>query len=301
MYSFVVKNKIDKKNDKVIASINPDDKDEKIKYVCLVENDMKKSKVKFNVDDYADLLKKYKDEKEKNEVIKLLEQQFYKSAGIDNDKKSEGVQSIILNDARFSPVPVPKRMNIYFLYGSSGSGKSYYCKSVADAYHEFNPKNGVYLISKLAEDDTLDKAKYIKRVNVESFRDEKPDVKEFSDSLLIIDDYEGYESSDKEMFKIIIALIQDVSSMGRHHNISMCLCNHLHSNYRATRMVLLEATQIVVYPQSAGDNALKYLLGSYCGLTKAQIKDVKNAKSRWVTINKNFPRYTMTVDELKFL
>ena len=301
MYSFVVKNKIDKKTDKVIASINPDDKDEKIKYVCLVENDMKKSKVKFNVDDYKDLLKKYKDEDEKNEVIKLLEQQFYKSAGIDKDKKSEGVQSILLDEAQFKIMPVFGKFQVFYLYGASGSGKSYIARDVAEAYHMLNPKNGVFLISKLSEDDTLDKSKFIKRVNVETFKEDKVDVVEFSDSLVIIDDYEGWESSDKALYNIVISLINDIASMGRHHKINLVVCNHNHTNYRATRLLLNEATGIIIYPQSSGDNALKYLMKNYVGLTMPQIQEMKKAKSRWVFIHKHAPRYMLTKDELKFL
>ena len=90
MYSFAIKNKIDKKNDKIIAQIIPDNKKDPVKYIALMETEYKKSapKIEFNQEDYADLLKKYTDENEKQEIIKLLEDKFYKSAGVPKSEKN---------------------------------------------------------------------------------------------------------------------------------------------------------------------------------------------------------------------
>jgi chromosomal replication initiation ATPase DnaA len=301
MYSFAIKQKIDKKNDKIIAQIIPDSKKEPIKYVCLIESEYKKqsTNIEFNPEDYSDLLKKYDDPDEKKEILVLLENKFYKHAGIQKSEKT--IENLTLDDAKFKIMPVFGKFQVYYLYGASGSGKSYIARDIAEGYHFLNPKNGVFLISKLNEDDTLDKAKFIKRVNPESFKEEKPDVTEFIDSLVIIDDYEGWESSDKLLYNIIISLINDIASMGRHHRINLIVCNHNHTNYRATRLLLNEATGIIIYPQSSGDNALKYLLTSYVGLTKAQINEIKKARSRWVFVHKHAPRYMMTTDEIKLL
>jgi hypothetical protein len=65
--------------------------------------------------------------------------------------------------------------------------------------------------------------------------------------------------------------------------------------------LLNEATGIIIYPASSGDNALKYLMKNYVGLTMPQINEMKKAKSRWVFIHKHAPRYMLTKDELKFL
>jgi chromosomal replication initiation ATPase DnaA len=301
MYSFAVKQKIDKKIDKIIAQIIPDSKKEPVKYVCLVESEFKKqsTNIVFNPEDYSDLLKKYDDVDERKEILVLLENKFYKHAGVQKSEKT--MENLTLDDGKFKIMPVFGKFQVYYLYGASGSGKSYIARDIAEGYRLLNPKNGVFFISKLQEDDTLDKAKFIKRVKPESFKEEKPDVTEFSDSLVIIDDYEGWESSDKPLYNIIISLINDIASMGRHHKINLIVCNHNHTNYRATRLLLNEATGIIIYPQSSGDNALKYLLTSYVGLTKAQIQEIKKAKSRWVFVHKHAPRYMMTTDEIKML
>ena len=188
MYSFAIKNKIDKKTDKIIAQIIPDNKKDPVKYIALIETEYKKSapKIEFNQEDYADLLKKYTDENEKQEIIKLLEDKFYKSAGVPKSEKT--IDKIELDDGKFKIMPVNK-FQVFYIYGASGSGKSYIARDIAEAYHMLNPKNGVFLISKLSEDDTLDKSKFIKRVKVDTFIEDKPDVVEFSDSLVIIDDY----------------------------------------------------------------------------------------------------------------
>jgi chromosomal replication initiation ATPase DnaA len=299
MYSFVIKKKIDKKVDRAIAQIIPDNKKDDIKYVCLVENESKKSKVQFNEDDYSDLLVKYSNKQERDDIVALLKDKFYKTLGVSSH--DDALQKIVLDDGKFKIMPVFDKFQVYYLYGASGSGKSYIARDIAESYHQQNPKNGVFLISKLADDSTLDKAKFIKRIDVESFKEEKCNVMEFSDSMVIIDDYEGWESSDKLLYNIIISIINDISSMGRHHHINLIVCNHNHTNYRSTRLLLNEATGIIIYPQSSGDHALKYLLTSYVGLTKAQIQEIKKAKSRWVFVHKHAPRYMMTIDELSFL
>jgi hypothetical protein len=72
------------------------------------------------------------------QVIKLLEMQFYKSAGIDNDKKSEGVQSILLDEAQFKIMPVFGKFQVYYLYGASGSGKSYIARDLNCSFMNFH-------------------------------------------------------------------------------------------------------------------------------------------------------------------
>ena len=58
---------------------------------------------------------------------------------------------------------------LFYLYGASGSGKSFFMKEVANNYKKMYPKREVYLISKLNEDKTLDTLKFIKRVKTDSF------------------------------------------------------------------------------------------------------------------------------------
>ena len=89
--------------------------------------------------------------------------------------------------------------------------------------------------------------------------------------------------------------------MGRHDKINLVVCNHNHTSYRATRLLLNETTGMIIYPASSGDNALKYLMKNYVGLTTQQVQQLKKAKSRWVFVHKHAPRYMLTRDELVFL
>jgi chromosomal replication initiation ATPase DnaA len=134
--------------DKIIAQIIPDNKKEALKYVCLIESEYKKQPkiTQFDVKDYEDLLIKYTDADEKQEIIRLLEDKFNKASGFQKTEKT--IENIVLDDGKFKISPIINKFQVYYLYGASGSGKSYIARDIAEGYHTLNPKNGVFLISK---------------------------------------------------------------------------------------------------------------------------------------------------------
>ena len=56
--------------------------------------------------------------------------------------------------------------SVLYVTGMSGSGKSVYSKAYIEQYHKMYPKNEVFIFSSLAEDATLDKLKYMKRIKI---------------------------------------------------------------------------------------------------------------------------------------
>jgi hypothetical protein len=75
------------------------------------------------------------------------------------------------------PSPDPKRREVFYIAGASGSGKSYIAKGIAQYYKRFFPEREIYLISKLGEDSTLDTMKPPpKRINIQTLIDDYPEL-----------------------------------------------------------------------------------------------------------------------------
>jgi hypothetical protein len=197
------------------------------------------------------------------------------------------------------PSPDPKKREVFYVAGQSGSGKSYFARSVAQNYRRLYPDRGVYLISKLMEDETLDNMAGGKpaRVDIDSLVSDYPKLDEFKDCLVIFDDWDTLE---KEQFKVVHKLIEDLAIMGRHTNTSMLILSHYLNNYKSTRLMLLEAHYLVLYPQSTSFKALKYVLENYGGLDKEQIQEARNY-GRWVMVKKGWPMYMLGAHKAKML
>jgi len=195
------------------------------------------------------------------------------------------------------PTKDSKKREVWYIAGASGSGKSYIARGLAEQYMKQFPDRKVYLISKLEEDDTLDNIRGKKLIRLKPAKLVENPLKDLTilqDSMIIMDDYDTFLG--KEM-KVIQQLIDDIAIMGRHNNITMLCLTHYLTNYSKTRLLLTEATHIVVYPLSTGAHALNYLLKTYLGLEKEEISAIRRGGSRWVMLYKNYPNYAITETE----
>jgi hypothetical protein len=120
------------------------------------------------------------------------------------------------------------------------------------------------------------------------------DLELLRDSMVLFDDYDTLLGKEG---KAVQQLIDDIAIMGRHQNISMLCLTHYLTNYSKTRLLLTEATHIVVYPLSTGAHSLNYLLKTYLGLEKDEISAIRRGGSRWVMLYKNYPNYCVTETE----
>lgn len=197
------------------------------------------------------------------------------------------------------PSPDPKKREVYYIAGASGSGKSYIAKGLGEYYQKLFPDRSVYLISKLAEDSgTLDKMKPpAKRINIQSLIDNFPELDEFKNCMVIFDDYDTFTGPAE---KVVHKLIDDLATMGRHTNTTMCCLSHYLTNYKKTRLLLNEATHIVIYPMATSYHALSYLLKTHIGMTKDDIRDIKKM-GRWVCVYKHFPQYLISAQNARML
>jgi hypothetical protein len=221
---------------------------------------------------------------------------------ISDQKSKQGVSFELPDDSQFEIVPNCKEdaRDVLLLAGSAGVGKSYQARAFAEKYRKLWPDRKIYLISKLKEDETLDKMKGgpPERVNIESLADDPLEYDEFSDCLAIFDDY---DTLDTKTLKAVQKLIDDICILGRHTRSSIIIISHYLTNYKATRLILMETQTFIVYPQGCSFKALKYLLGTHVGLDNKDIMELKSLGSRWVAIHKNYPQWMVSEHSAKLL
>jgi len=217
-------------------------------------------------------------------------------------KKDEATSKEIVldDDAMFELLPPsdPKKRSVWYIAGQSGSGKSWIAKQLAMYYHKLFPQRGIYLISKLDKDETLDALKFLKRIPIQSFVDDYPTLEEFRDTMCIFDDYDTL-TGDAD--KVITKIIDDLAIMGRHECVTILALSHYLTNYKKTRLLLNEATHIVVYPLSTSYNALRYLLKNYIGIDEEDLKKHRKLGSRWLMYSKGYPQYMISQKEAELL
>jgi hypothetical protein len=204
-------------------------------------------------------------------------------------------------NSTFSLLPTneKKARDVFYICGPSGSGKSYVAKGIAQEYHLMHPDRNIYLVSKLTEDSTLDKLKYLIRLDPTKLKEQPlENLDPLEDSLVIFDDIENF---DKETDKVIQNLVNQIASTGRHNRTSMIYITHLLSDYKRTRLVLMEATQYVLYPLSTGSHAFNYMMKTYLGMDSKEANALRKTGSRWISIRKHFPQVLITEHSAKIM
>jgi energy-coupling factor transporter ATP-binding protein EcfA2 len=203
-------------------------------------------------------------------------------------------------DSQFELLPStnPKKREVWYIAGQSGSGKSFIAKTLAHYYHKLYPERGVYLVSKLEKDETLDALPFLKRLSIKSFIDDYPALEEFKDCMCIFDDYDTLTG---DALKVVEKIIDDLAIQGRHTNTTMLCLSHYLTNYKKTRLILNEATHIVVYPMSTSFKALRNLLTNYVGVDEEDLNRHRKMGSRWICYKKGFPMFAITMKTAELL
>jgi hypothetical protein len=291
------------KNARPIAIVKGGQYNNKVLYIHEDDHKGEKPKLEVNPNEYSNELRSMKPAERTQLLVRLQEayakglasdqligetpigKQLYDRIKSDNDKTTKIDLS---DDGQFQlvPSPDPEKREVFYIAGASGSGKSYIAKGIAECYKKLFPDRECYLISKLGEDSTLDALSFLKRINIQTFIDDYPELEEFNKCLVIFDDYDTL-TGDAE--KVVGKLIDDLATMGRHTTTTMLCLSHYLTNYKKTRLLLNEATHIVVYPMATSFHALGYLLKNHIGMTKDDVRDLKKM-GRWVCVYKHYPQ-----------
>ena len=235
-----------------------------------------------------------------NIIATLTNDPKVKIGVVEKDMVSEPVEEMkttMKNQFRLAVNKQTERQIVY-VTAPSGSGKSYFTRQFMEDYKRIYPKRPIWIFSSLTEDKSLDKIKGLRRIKImdDKFKDSDLTAKDFEDSLCIFDDVDVI--SDKFVKNKVMKIFNSIAQIGRHFNVSVIFTSHNATNGFETKNILNESHAIVVFPKTAGNRTLKYLLDQYLGFDKKQIARVKNMNSRWVCISKTYPQAIITQDEV---
>jgi len=302
------------KGAKPIAIVKGGADDGKVLYIHADDHKGTKPKLEINPNKYTTEMRDLKPQ-ERTKLIARLQEAHSKGLSPDQliGESSLGVKLYerILSDSMTSthidlsddgqfqlvPSPDPEKREVFYIAGASGSGKSYIARGIAECYKKLFPDRNIYLVSKLEEDSTLDALKSLRRIKIDSLIDDYPALEEFEECLVIFDDYDTFTGQAE---KVIHKLIDDLATMGRHTKTTMLCLSHYLTNYKKTRLLLNEATHIVVYPMATSFHALSYLLKTHIGMTKDDVRDLKKM-GRWVCVYKHYPQWLLSSQHARVL
>lgn len=223
-----------------------------------------------------------------------------KYIGINPDfEEDEPIRKIKLEgDDKFQVLPnINSERGIFYISGNSGSGKTTYVKSYVKEYKKLYPKNKLYLISVLEENEFSSLG--VKKLDVEKLSgaliDIKVIMKDLINSLIIFDDSDSYTEKGTKAF--CYSLLDNIGQTGRHFNISLIVTSHVLSNYSKTKVILNESHSIVVFMNNY-NMKMKIFLETYANIDKFMIDKLRKIKSRWVCINKQYPINYITEQEM---
>jgi Cdc6-like AAA superfamily ATPase len=219
---------------------------------------------------------------------------------VDDSKNAKAIfNELKLTGAeKFQQIPdTKKERQILYICGASGSGKSYYTKEYCDQFKKAFPKRQIYLFSSIADDSSIDKVKDLKRIALTpALLQDDLKAEDFKDSLVIFDDVDCI--TDKPMKIKVASILNSILETGRHFNVYCIYTSHLACSGNETKRILNEAHSITFFPKNSGGRVLKYLLESYLGFDKDQIKKTKKLNSRWCTVIKSFPMVVLSEQEV---
>ena len=220
------------------------------------------------------------------------------------ENSDQGGTSIAIHDGyKFNLAPRPvseKERSVLFVAGESGAGKSYLIREYAKDYHKMFPKNPIYLISYLDQDETLDSYKEIVRLYCfkEDFLMDCPTLdleSNFNNSFVIFDDIDSI--AEKKNKAIIYGLLNKMLRIGRHFNISVAYLGHELYSSHDLKTILNESHTITFFPKYLNYKKLKYLLEEYFGLSKDQVERIRAVRDRNVTYIKGSDKLILSDTE----
>ena len=214
---------------------------------------------------------------------------------------TEGKQSLNLPpDMMYQLLPNtnPMHRDVTYIAGPSGCGKSTIAKTLTLNYLKLYPHRKVYLVSNLSKDETLDSIKPpLTRIDIDELIINPPVLEETEPSLWIFDDFDSIE---KKKLDQLMDFINTIAIQGRHSTTSLIYISHYLTNFKQTRLMLNESHYFVLYPQSSSVMGLKYLLQTYIGMDKKDIKTLRQ-QGRWVCVHSQYPQFVISANNAYLL
>ncbi len=210
-----------------------------------------------------------------------------------NPERDGFIEKVQINGSRFIPTFDPKDFReIVYIYGASGSGKSSLCRSYIDEYKKEFPANKVYVFSLKDNDVTLEDKDIVRIPNRLDLL-VGIDIETLRDSLVLFDDCETYTDKPSAEEREINRIQDNICQIARDRRIFCIITTHRACKGKQSVIVLNECHKIISFPGRVPARSFKYLFGEYGGLDSKEITKLIKSKSRWVCINKEYPRYVL--------
>jgi len=202
-------------------------------------------------------------------------------------------------DGEIRPVPLQESSRIG-VFGPSGVGKSTFISNWLKTYKEKYPKNHIYVFSPKLDDPAFKKIKNLDYVKLDDTILSNPlDVSEFKDSVCIFDDIESI--TNKALNESIRRFRDQCYEVGRApHNITTIAVHHVILANQATKIILNESEEVVLFPKS-NFSAVSNLCRRYYGFDKDQLNYLKDVPSRWVVIKRSYPTTIISENAVKVI
>ena len=230
--------------------------------------------------------KKNKDDKR----IAIIHGGKYDKQFIISTSNPDGVKDIFIRDGDVEPLPDFKIHEKICISGPSYSGKSFYASMWSKNYVKRSPRD-IIIISGLDEDKELDKlTKYtdVYRVPMDETFFELT-VEDMANSIVIFDDV--CLIPDPELRKFAARLEDELLKGARHNDIVMLSTNHILLGGMATQSLLMEATSVVLFPQTIDRGQIINYLQKRLKFNKRQLEKFTRIPSRWVALYKQNPYF----------
>ena len=156
-------------------------------------------------------------------------------------------------------------------------------------YNDHPQARKIYIFSRVKEDKPLDRFKNLERVDLDEFIQNKPQIEEYKDGILIFDDIDTI--LNKLLVKVLRNFRDDILECGRHYGITCISTSHIIMNFGATRTLINEAQAVVLFPRGSSFQQVKGFLDRYLGFSNYDIDIIKNLPTRWIFIWKEYPKY----------
>lgn len=214
---------------------------------------------------------------------------YLKDGSKDYKKDKDDEKDFHVKDGKLQPLPNKKVVEKIYITAPSGAGKSTFAGNWIKEAKKIYKDDEVFVFSSIKEDKELDKNNPI-RITLDADLVREPiEPEEIENSIVVFDDTDTIHN---RFLRASLADFRDfLLEQGRHYNIKMVMTSHQFCNYKATRVILNEATAVCFFPKSGTSYHIKRFLKEYGGVEKKEIKKIMKLDSRWICLYKTYPMY----------
>jgi hypothetical protein len=200
--------------------------------------------------------------------------------------RAKATKEYRIDDGKMVVLP-DKQPERVFVAARSGAGKSCWAASYMREYLEMFPERKIYLFSTHEGEKAYMQIDHVAIPLDQAFAEALPNLEDLSASLCVFDDCDNL--TDKKIATACDALNANLVANGRKYGIHVLTLAHMVTEYRRTRVQLMEANRTVLFPQGGSQYHNQRYLKVYAGLTSHQINAVLGERSRWVCLDLRAP------------